>query len=512
MIKIRTLLLFFAFFEGFCVMAVELFSAKLIAPYFGSSLYVWASVLGITLLSLMIGYYSGGLISKKKNKSQLLFIILALSGIFISLIPISGNFIMNQLIDYSVAIGSSISLLFYMLPALIGLGMTSPLIISILNEHVDDSGKTAGLIYGISTLGGVIGVFTTGFYLLPEFGISIPSYSIGLILSILSILPVIAKKKISLVLIIPFFFFGTKLSAISKLKEGKKLVYHSEGVMGQIKVLDTPFYTISRGAKYGRVLLVNNTAQTIGDLYNPERDLWDYSYYFPYVVSDFPENSELLLLGLGGGSLVHHFERLKFKMDIVEIDERIKEVAQKYFKVSSNHNFFINDARNFINTCKKKYDIIVLDLFLNETPPIQMLTQESISKIQNLLNEKGRIIINFYGYTTGQKGLAARSVLSTIESTGLITEILPTPGNENHRNLIFIAQKEKIDLSHCNYQLTDLPILSNIKESFIDQSKLIQDGIILKDDIPIMEKMYLKAALDWRRDAINFNLKNYFVN
>ena len=80
MIKIRTLLLFFAFFEGFCVMAVGLFSAKLIAPYFGGSLYVWASVLGITLLSLMIGYYSGGLIPEilptpgNENHRKLIFI------------------------------------------------------------------------------------------------------------------------------------------------------------------------------------------------------------------------------------------------------------------------------------------------------------------------------------------------------------------------------------------------------------------------------------------------------
>ncbi len=49
-----------AFIEGASVMAIELAGAKMIAPFFGTSLYVWASVLAVTLGGLAAGYFAGG--------------------------------------------------------------------------------------------------------------------------------------------------------------------------------------------------------------------------------------------------------------------------------------------------------------------------------------------------------------------------------------------------------------------------------------------------------------------
>ena len=52
-------------------MAAELLGAKMLAPYFGSSLYVWATVLAITLGGLAAGYFMGGILSyKSKNNEQ----------------------------------------------------------------------------------------------------------------------------------------------------------------------------------------------------------------------------------------------------------------------------------------------------------------------------------------------------------------------------------------------------------------------------------------------------------
>jgi hypothetical protein len=78
----RNILFTLAFIEGASVMACELFSAKMIAPFFGGSLYVWAAVLGITLLALMSGYYLGGSISAKATKKNLVYWILILAGFF----------------------------------------------------------------------------------------------------------------------------------------------------------------------------------------------------------------------------------------------------------------------------------------------------------------------------------------------------------------------------------------------------------------------------------------------
>jgi len=52
-----------AFIEGGSVMAIELLGAKMLAIYYGNSLYVWTSVLGITLAGLASGYFAGGFVS-----------------------------------------------------------------------------------------------------------------------------------------------------------------------------------------------------------------------------------------------------------------------------------------------------------------------------------------------------------------------------------------------------------------------------------------------------------------
>lgn len=66
----RTRLLVLSFIEGGCVMMVELAGAKMLAPWFGTSLYVWSAVLGVTLGGLMLGYYAGGILSRRAADNE----------------------------------------------------------------------------------------------------------------------------------------------------------------------------------------------------------------------------------------------------------------------------------------------------------------------------------------------------------------------------------------------------------------------------------------------------------
>lgn len=506
----KPLLLSLAFIEGACVMAIELLGAKMIAPFFGSSLYVWASVLGVTLFSLMMGYYLGGFFSEKsKSKNAVLWVLIA-GGTLITLMPYSSLWIMKNMIDSSIQVGSTISLIVFLLPPLVFMGMTSPMLINLINSSVDKSGKTAGLVYAISTLGGIFGTFLIGFYLLPNFGINWPCLIFGGIIMIVPIILLIKKNFIkTAACLIPFFtVLFLNSSATENTHRNISLLYESEGVLGQIKIYDMPYRTNLQGMKKGRLLMVNNTAQTIGNVDDKTRDLWDYSYYFPSALSTFPKGSDALLLGLGGGSLVHHFDRLKFKTDVVELDQRVKDVAINYFGVRPETTIVVDDARHYLNICKKKYNVIMMDLFLNETPPAHVLTKESFNKAKSLLKKDGVIMINFYGYITGEKGLAARSIFKTLKSIGLDVKILPTPGIEAHRNLIFIAGNSIPDLNLNSYELPDLPKLVNLNAELINTSEIdFSSASILIDAKPELEKMYLSAALDWRATSIEYNLK-----
>ncbi|MBD3636793.1 MAG: fused MFS/spermidine synthase [Crocinitomicaceae bacterium] len=507
-------LLFLAFIEGASVMASELFGAKMIAPFFGSSLYVWAAVLGVTLFALMGGYYVGGYLSERKKEVKWLFWILMLGGSLILVMPYTSIAIMKNFMDSSVQTGSTLSLMLFLFPPLFTMGMSSPMIINLINENVDQSGKVAGKVYAISTLGGIVGTFLTGFYLLPELGMKWPCFGFG---ALMILVPLIGLLKLKVfkaaVFLLPLGLFSFMNAKPVKFERGNiELIYASEGILGQIRVYDMKFNTISRGEKNGRVLMVNNTAQTIHDVDNPTRDLWDYSYYFPTAASVYPPNSDVLLLGLGGGALLHHFNRLDFNTDVVELDQRIVDVAIQYFNVDPTTNIVVDDARRFINITEKKYDIIMMDLFHNETPPGHVLTLESFQRTKTLLKDGGMLMINFYGFMSGKEGRAARSIVKTLESANLQVEILPTPGNEGDRNLIFLAAPELPDFSKAHYHLDDLPDIENLPSKFIYKSTIdFSDAEILTDDRPLIEKLYLPAALHWRKVSNKYNLKKLIV-
>ncbi|MCX6297427.1 MAG: fused MFS/spermidine synthase, partial [Bacteroidetes bacterium] len=94
LIKNKNFYFLLSFIEGGSVMAAELLGAKMLAPYFGSSLYVWASVLAITLGGLAVGYYVGGVLSYKRKDPLILFYVILAAAVFTILMPFSSKLIL----------------------------------------------------------------------------------------------------------------------------------------------------------------------------------------------------------------------------------------------------------------------------------------------------------------------------------------------------------------------------------------------------------------------------------
>lgn len=512
--QLLRLLYVLSFIEGGAVMGAELVSAKMIAPYFGNSLYVWASVLGVTLTSLMIGYLLGGRLSvKSKNRELQTFKILLTAGLWLCLMPSLSLWILDIALEMSIASGTIFALVVFLVPGLVLLSMTSPMIISAVNKSVETSGSTTGNIYSVSTLGGIIATFITGFYLLPDFGIRTTCYVFGMLLILAASFGLFRNKKIVLPtssVLLSLLLFA---SSFTENEDGGKykLLYESDGMLGQIKVIDARSQTYTRGYKQSRTLFVNNTAQTIGNIDSLDYSVWDWSYCFPFCVSNYPKNSKVLLMGLGGGTFHHQFKRLGYDIVTVELDQRIKDVAVNYFNVDNNEKIIIDDARHYINIQKEKFDIVTMDLFYNETPPYQALTLESFQKVKSSLNEDGLIMINFYGYLEGEKGNAARSLIKTLRKAGLFVNVTATPGEDKYRNLIILAAiKENHDYSTTRISEPGLPELVNVENNFINLTKLdFSNSIIFSDNNPNLEKMYLEAALEWRKHVTEANVKLY---
>ena len=162
--------------EGAAVMAVELLGAKLIAPSYGASLYVWATTLAVTMGGLTTGYLIGGFLSERHpNKVVLHYIVLA-SAIFVLIMPFTSSLIMSATLGMNLKLGIVLSSLCFVFPPLMCFGMVSPLIIRLISNEVNQVGNSVGTIYSISTLGGIAATFLFGFYFIPKMGLNFSTY------------------------------------------------------------------------------------------------------------------------------------------------------------------------------------------------------------------------------------------------------------------------------------------------------------------------------------------------
>jgi hypothetical protein len=129
--------------EGGALMAVELMGAKLVAPFYGGSLYVWTAVLAITLLGLTLGYYIGGQLAKKRSSETKLFVILGVSALLVLVLPLTASIAMALTRGVGLIVGICITCFLLLLPPMLCFGMVGPLVVSLISLRLDSVGKTA---------------------------------------------------------------------------------------------------------------------------------------------------------------------------------------------------------------------------------------------------------------------------------------------------------------------------------------------------------------------------------
>jgi hypothetical protein len=175
-------------------MAVEMLSSKIIAPYYGASLYVWATIIGITMGGLTIGYFLGGILSEKRMFTiPKLMAFFVLSALFTLLIQYSSGIIMNNTLHLDLKAGIFMSCLMFLLPPIVCFGIISPVIIQIMINFRNHAGFSSGLIYTISTLGGILFTFLTGFVFISTFGVIFSINVVGILLLVPPMIFVISK-------------------------------------------------------------------------------------------------------------------------------------------------------------------------------------------------------------------------------------------------------------------------------------------------------------------------------
>jgi hypothetical protein len=156
-----------AFWSGFFVMGVELLGGRILAPNFGSSIYVWGALITVFMLALSLGYLAGGRWSLHSPSLQRLALLLAAAALTaLPVLALSAGTMMEDL-AYAIRdprLGSLVgSTLLFFVPTFFS-GMVSPYCVRLLVEAKESSGRSAGLLYFVSTFGSAAGTILTSFY------------------------------------------------------------------------------------------------------------------------------------------------------------------------------------------------------------------------------------------------------------------------------------------------------------------------------------------------------------
>ena len=175
-----------AFSSGFCIMGIELLGGRILAPFFGSSVHIWGSIITVFMLSLSFGYLAGGKLSTKNASLNRYGLIFIFAGIAVLPVAFSSEWVMEAifLAVEDTRYGSLLaSMALFFVPTVI-LGMISPYSVRLLVTDKDKSGQVAGFLYFVSTLGSALGTIITSFYLVLLFEVNdiIMVFSAALIL------------------------------------------------------------------------------------------------------------------------------------------------------------------------------------------------------------------------------------------------------------------------------------------------------------------------------------------
>ncbi len=410
------------FICGAVVMALEMVGSRILAPYFGSTIFVWGSLIGIVLTALSAGYYVGGKIADKRPDFGTFCLIILTSGVFVLLIPVITPVAFDLTISlnlgerYSPLMASAAILT---MPSFL-LGTVSPYAIRLAAKNISDLGNVAGKLYSLSTAGSILGTFVTAFVLIPEIGIIRILQLLGVILVGLSLFGLRGKAQALLIFFLILFAFLAPPTSISpnvmmfKLTLNdvileKETLYHHMVILEGID----PFH----GGKV-RTMLLDDHFHSATDLNDPQRIVYPYNYYFHMGFVFNPNITDVLFIGGGGFSGPKRFlaDYPRVNVDVVEIDGEVIEAARRYFDVKEDPRLriFNEDGRMYLLKSEKKYDLIVLDAYSRTYVPFHLMTLEFFREVSRDLRSNGIVISNLISSLTGPYSELFKAEYNTI--------------------------------------------------------------------------------------------------
>ncbi|CAN5693868.1 fused MFS/spermidine synthase [soil metagenome] len=391
---------------GALVMIYEIIGSRLLSPYIGASTYVWTSLIGVILAALSLGYWLGGKIADKKPDITILALVIFLAGGLVSLTILLKDIILSFIAESSaiLEIKSLIAALLLFAPASVLLGFVTPFAVKLKMSSLADTGKTVGRLYALSTVGSILGTFLAGFFLIPFVGSEKTLYLIGASLIGLSILLVpFALKPFNLMVLI-VFVCGIGVNEFRSYYLLKTNDLHDvDTEYSRVQI----FKTKDNNGKTIRAMAIDPFFIQTGTFLDSDELVFDYARYYHLIRHFKPNFQNTLMIGGAGYSFPKDYLRKypNAKIDVVEIDPQMTEIARKYFRLQDNPRLDIihRDGRIFLNQAQdNQYDAVLMDAFGSLfSVPFQLTTLEAVQQINRVLKDDGIVIFNLGGAISG---------------------------------------------------------------------------------------------------------------
>lgn len=401
------------FLTGAAVLALEVLASRILTPYFGVSLFIWAGILSITLTFLAVGYYGGSILSKRLSRTSLEFAYLAApaaAALAIALgaaaYPVLFPLLTGANLVFASFLGSAVLLAF----PLVALSGMNPLLVALQRGQDDRGDGGAGRVFFVSTIGSVAGVLATAFLFIPLMRNYTGVLFLALALCALVLIYTAASKGLSgrqrLLLT-----GGTALS----------IVIAGALLMGQQRYLQMvggkPNFEFEIKAEYtsvfGNIKIIELTQRTVGaeplvaflqDGLVQNRALGDgssislYTYFLESIPFAFRTNPKsALVLGLGAGIVPRNLQADGLDVTVVEINRDALRAARDYFRFDSDLvDVRIEDARTYVRHCGRVYDVAIVDLFHGDNTPDYLMTREFFSDLAKCMNQDSVLVINAF--------------------------------------------------------------------------------------------------------------------
>lgn len=438
-----------AFTTGFSLMAYELAAARILAPSIGSSTYVWTSVIGVIIAALSLGYAVGGSVADKRVRPEdVAWLLLAsASGVLLTLVFAPGTLASLQSIADPRLQGLLASLLLFM-PASFVLGAIAPYLARLRTEGLAHTGRVVASLSAMNAIGGIAGTFCVGFVLF------------GFIGSRETMIVVVTILAGSSWLIAPLGRLRWRAALTVWITAVGILLLATQPPTDITADIDTPsarYQVMDRNIANAtvRILATGPMGSQSGVYANGSRELvFGYTKRMAEVIAQAPHKGSMLVLGGGAFTLPAYLADTypNSSIDVVEIDPQLTAIAKKYFGYYDRPNVRIvnQDARAFLNTNQKKYDLILVDVYSDTAVPFAVTTRNYAQHLARSTSEHGAAIVNVIGADTRHCAPLLRSVHQSYMTAFSSAKSLPLRDHtfQTVQNIIFVYGQDPLSWLH----------------------------------------------------------------